>query len=288
MRATSWTFGDFIIFLVLTGACIITLAPIVHVFSVSLSGSEAVYHSSLMLYPKEPTLQAFRYIFATPTLIRSFGITVTITVAGTLLNLLFTITAAYALSKKYLPGLKVFMLIVVVIMTFNAGIVPNYLNVKAFGMINSLWAMIIPGMVNAFYLILMRNFFMDLPQEIEESARMDGAGELMVVARVVIPLSLPVIATVGLFYGVGHWNEFFKGVFYITDASKWPLQVLLKTIVFDQNFNDLTSADTTNVNIEPANVQAASIMFATVPIVLVYPFLQKYFVKGIVMGAVKG
>lgn len=279
---------DLAIYILLTLSCIITLLPVVHIVSVSFSNPQAVFQTPIMLYPKQWTWSAYDYIFATPTLIRSFGITVTITVVGTLLNLMFTITAAYALSKRQLPGLKLFMILVILAMTFNAGIIPNYLNVKNFGLLNSIWAMIIPGTVNAFYLILMRNFFMDLPAEIEESARIDGCSEPTMIVRIIIPLSMPVIATVGLFYGVGHWNEFFKGVFYLTDSSKWPLQVLLKTIVFDQNFSDLTSADTSTVQIEPINVQAASIVFATVPIILVYPFLQKYFVKGIVMGAVKG
>ncbi|MCU6792581.1 carbohydrate ABC transporter permease [Paenibacillus sp. WQ 127069] len=280
--------ADIFICTILLLSCIITILPVWHVFSVSFSGPDAVYHTSLMLYPKELTLQAYKYVFSTPTLIRAFGITVIITVAGTLINLLFTISGAYALSKRDLPGLNMFMVFLVLVMTFHAGIVPGYLNIKNLGLLNSLWAMMLPGAVNAFYLILMRNFFMDLPKEIEESAKIDGCNELSLIVKIVIPLSTPVIATIGLFYGVGHWNEFFKGVFYMSDSSKWPLQVLLKTIVFDQNFSDLASADTTNIRIEPANIQSAAIVFATVPILLVYPFLQKYFVKGIVMGAVKG
>ncbi|MGG1516546.1 carbohydrate ABC transporter permease [Paenibacillus oryzisoli] len=282
------TTTDFFICAMLIFSCIITLLPVVHVFSVSLSGPDQVYDVSLMLYPKELTIQAYKYVFSTPTLVKSFGITVIITVLGTAINLLFTITGAYALSKRTLPGLNIFMVLLIFAMTFHAGIIPGYLNVKALGLLNSIWAMILPGAVSAFYLILMRNFLMDLPKEIEESARIDGCSEITLLVRIVVPLSTPVIATVGLFYGVGHWNEFFKGVFYLTDSSKWPLQVLLKTIVFDQNFTNLASSDTTNVKIEPANIQSAAIVFATVPILLVYPFLQKYFVKGIVMGAVKG
>ncbi|MDF2925957.1 MAG: YtcP4 [Paenibacillaceae bacterium] len=280
--------ADAVIHILLVLAGVITLVPVIHVLSVSFSDPRAVHSSTLMLYPKELTLAAYDYIFATPALIRAFAITVTITVLGTALNLLFTITGAYALSKRYLPGLSFFMVLVIVVMNFSAGLIPGYLNIKNLGLLNSIWAMIIPGAVSAFNLILMRNFFMDMPEEIEESAKIDGCNELSIVARIVIPLSLPAIATIGLFYGVGHWNEFFKGIFYITDARKWPLQVLLKSIVFDGNFTNLAGADTDSIKIEPANVQAAAIIFATVPIVLVYPFLQKHFVKGIVMGAVKG
>ncbi|THF73599.1 carbohydrate ABC transporter permease [Cohnella fermenti] len=279
---------DYGIYLLLAIACVITIVPVLHVLSVSLSEPQAVYRSNLMLYPRQLSWDAYQYVFATPTLVRAFGITVFITVVGTMLNLLFTITGAYALSKRTLPGLSFFMILVIVVMNFNAGLIPGYLNVKSLGLLNSVWAMILPGVVNAFNLILMRNFFMDLPEEIEEAAKIDGCSDLALIFRIVIPISLPAIATIGLFYGVAHWNEFFKGLFYITDNRLWPLQVLLKTIVFDNNLNSLVGANTSDILIEPANVQAASIVFATVPIVIVYPFLQKHFVKGIVMGAVKG
>lgn len=280
--------ADVLIVAVLLFSCIITLLPIVHIVSVSLSDPVSVYRTPIMLYPQNINVFSYDYIFGTPALMRSFGITVFITVAGTLLNLVLTVPAAYALSKRSLPGLPLFMLLTVLVMTFNAGIVPNYLNIKNFGLLDSIGALIIPGAVNAFYLILMRNFFMDLPQEIEESARMDGCGDWRLLTRIVMPLSAPVMATIGLFYGVSHWNEFFKGVFYINDINKWPLQVLLKSIVFDGNFTNLVTAENVNQQVEPANIQAAAIVFATVPILVVYPFLQKYFVKGLVMGAVKG
>ncbi|SDE45784.1 putative aldouronate transport system permease protein [Paenibacillus sp. UNCCL117] len=283
-----FTKTDAVIYFILTLSCVITLLPVLHVLSSSLSDPTAIHTSTIMLYPKQLTFGAYEYIFATPALIRAFLITVTITVVGTFLNLVFTVSAAYALSKRQLPGLRYFMILIIIVMNFHAGLIPGYLNVKSLGLLNSIWAMIIPGLVSAFNLILMRNFFMDLPEEIEESARIDGCKEFAIILKILIPLSLPAIATIGLFYGVGHWNEFFKGIFYITDSRKWPLQVLLKAIVFDGNFTTLAGAETESLKIEPANVQAAAIIFATIPIVLVYPFLQKHFVKGIVMGAVKG
>jgi putative aldouronate transport system permease protein len=279
---------DILIHTILIFFCVITLLPVLHVFSVSFSDPVAIHRSTIMLYPKDITLSAYQYIFSTSALVRAFMITVVITVVGTFLNLVFTITAAFSLSKRNLPGLKFFMILIIIVMNFNAGIIPSYLNIKNLGLLNSVWAMIIPGLVSAFNLILMRNFFMDLPEEIEESSKMDGCNEFTFIWKILIPLSLPAIATIGLFYGVSHWNEFFKGVFYITDSRKWPLQVLLKVIVFDGNFTNLAGAETDNMKVEPANVQAAAIIFATLPIVLVYPFLQKHFVKGIVMGAVKG
>ncbi|WP_167859706.1 carbohydrate ABC transporter permease [Paenibacillus cymbidii] len=280
--------ADIAIYLLLVASCIITIVPIVHVLSISMSAPGSVYAAPIMLYPREVTLAAYRYIFDTDALLRAFAITVFITVAGTLLNLLVTVPAAYALSKRALPGLRWFMVALVLVMTFNAGIIPTYLMVKNVGLLNSVWAMIVPGLVNAFFLLLMRNFFMELPAEVEESAKMDGCSDIRLLAAIIVPLSLPVLATISLFYGVSHWNEFFKGLFYVTSPTKWPLQVLLKTIVFDQNFTSMDNFDFVTMRIEPMNVQSASIMVATLPIVCVYPFMQRFFVKGLVMGAVKG
>ena len=282
------TIYDFVIYGILLFACTVTLIPIMHVVSVSFSGPIAVAKATIMLYPQEFSLNAYHYIFGNQALIRSLGITVFITVAGTLLNLIFTVSMAYPLSKRGLLGAKLLMLMVIFIMTFSAGIIPQFLNVKNFGLINSVWAMILPGLINTFYLVLMRSFMMELPEEIEESARMDGCNEVSVLLRIIVPLSLPAMATLGLFYAVGHWNEFFKGLFYINDSAKWPLQVLLKTIVFDNDMSDLYSADNLDLVVLPENVQSAAIVFSMAPIALLYPFLQKYFIRGLVLGAVKG
>ncbi len=279
---------DILIYGALLFACAVTLVPILHVAFVSLSSPLAVAKSTIMLYPEEVSLAAYQYIFSNNALLRSLGITVFITVVGTVLNMIFTLTTAYSLSKRFVPGTKAMMLMVIFIMTFSAGIIPQFLNVKNLGLINSVWAMILPGLINTFYLILMRSFLMEMPEEIEESARMDGCNELMILIRIIVPLTLPAIATLGLFYAVGHWNEFFKGLFYINDPSKWPLQVLLKTIVFDNNMSELYSPDNLDLVTLPESIQAAAIVFSMGPIVLLYPFLQKYFIRCLVLGAVKG
>jgi putative aldouronate transport system permease protein len=275
----------------LTVLGLITIIPIVHVLSVSLSSPQAVLGSKLMLYPKEMTLASYEFIFRNNVLLRSFGITVFITVVGTALNLLFTTTAAYVLARRDLPGASFFMVLIVVTMLFNAGIIPGYILIRSLGLINSVWAMILPGLVSAFYLILMRNFFWSVPDGLVESAKIDGAGELRTLFQIMIPLSLPAIATIGLFYGVGHWNEFFRGIFYMTDSRKWPLQVLMRSIITQADMNELGVSNQQMygvARIHILTIQAATIIAATVPIVVVYPFLQRYFVRGIMIGAVKG
>jgi putative aldouronate transport system permease protein len=283
-----------LIYLILIFAGLITLLPMVNVWAVSLSAAHEVYENPMMLWPKSFTLEAYKYIFETPVLIRAFGITVFVTVFGTFLNLVFTATGAYGLSKTHIPGHRVLLWIVIIPMLFGAGLIPTYILLRNLGLLNTIWVLIIPKLVAPFNLILMRNFFWSIPESLEESARIDGASELRVLWNIILPLSKPVIATVGLFYAVGHWNDYFSGLFFISDNSKWPLQMVLRSIVIDfnllnmgsQNFSNLN--DTSRMVIQPENIKAATIIFAMVPILMVYPFLQKYFVKGIMLGSVKG
>jgi len=222
---------------------------------------------------------------------RSYGVTIFITVVGTALNLFLTITAAYALSRRDLPGRGLVLVFIVITMVFDAGIIPGYMLIRNLGLLDSVWAMILPGAVSAFNLILMRNFFEELPTSIIESARLDGASEFRILTNIVIPLSGPGIATIGLFYTVGHWNEFFRGIFYITDPTKWPLQVLLRSVVVMADLNQLGSSNRDMygaLTINQLTIRAATVMAAIIPIAVLYPFLQRYFVKGIVLGAEKG
>jgi putative aldouronate transport system permease protein len=247
-----------------------------------------------MLWPKSVTIEAYKYIFHTQVLLKAFGITVFVTVVGTLLNLVFTATGAYGLSKTHIPGHRFLLWLVIIPMLFGAGLIPMYILLKNIGLLNSIWVLIIPQLVAPFNLILMRNFFWSIPESLEESARIDGASEFRVLWSVILPLSKPVIATVGLFYAVGHWNDFFSGLFFISDNSKWPLQMVLRSIIIDFNMLNMGSQNTNTLNdssrlvIQPENIKAATIIFAIVPILVVYPFLQKYFVKGIMLGSVKG
>lgn len=284
-------FADFLIHTVLIVLTALSIIPIIHVLSVSLSDPNEVARSGLMLWPKGFTLESYRFVFKGPALIRSFGVTLFITVVGTAINLVLTTSAAYALAREDLPGLGFLTIFVVITMVFSAGIVPGYMLVRSLGLINSVWAMIIPGAVSAFNLILMRNFIQQLPTSILESARLDGASEFRILLQIVVPLSLPALATIGLFYAVAHWNEFFRGIFYIVDSTKWPLQVLLRSIVIEADLNELgmTNQDLYGaLMVNQLTIRAATVMATVVPIAMVYPFLQRFFVKGVVLGAEKG
>ena len=284
--------GDVIVYATLFLLGAITMLPIWMVVVRSFSPTHIISRYPALLWPIEPTLDAYTYIFQTPTLLTSFGITVYITVAGTALNLALTILAAYGLSKRELPGNGLLMGLIVFAMLFSAGIVPTFMVVRQLGMIDQLSSLIFPSAISAFNLILMRNYFWSVPPELEESAKIDGASDLRVLITIVLPLSMPAIATIGLFYAVGHWNEFFGALFYINDNSKWPLQLLLRSIIIENNFQNMGAGggmgEVRQKMINPENIKAATIVFATVPILVVYPFLQKYFVQGVKLGAARG
>jgi putative aldouronate transport system permease protein len=285
--------ADITIYSVLLLAGLITLLPMVNVLARSLSTGAMVSKNPGMLIPQGFTLDAYRYIFDTPVLMRSFGISVFVTVVGTFANMVVTTAAAYGLSKTDLPGHRFMMWMVILPMLFSAGLLPTYMLIKDVGLLNSVWVMVIWGLVSPFNLILLRNFFWSIPEEIEDAARLDGASDIRTLWDIVLPLSKPVLATVSLFYAVAHWNDFFTGLFFITDNSKWPLQVVLRTIVIDQSMmgmggSNSPTGDMTRMVTSSESITAASIIFAVVPILLLYPFLQRHFVKGIMLGSVKG
>ena len=285
--------ADWIIYCILFGATLITFLPMLNVLAKSLSDGAAVSANPAMLIPQGFTLEAYQYIFRTPVLIRSFGITVFATVVGTFLNMLVTTMAAYGLSKTEIPGHRFLMWLVIIPMLFSAGLLPTYILLKDLGLLNSIWVLVIPGMVSPFNLILLRNFFWSIPPELEDAARLDGASDLRTLWDIVLPLSKPVLATVSLFYAVAHWNDFFTGLFFISDNSKWPLQVVLRSIIVDQSMMNMGGANAPNSDmsklvVSTANITSATIIFAIVPILLVYPFLQRHFVKGIMLGSIKG
>ncbi|AZN41681.1 carbohydrate ABC transporter permease [Paenibacillus albus] len=287
-----WAQG--LIYLILIGAGLITLLPMINVWAISFSEAHEIYKNPMMLWPKSFTLEPYKYIFNTQVLLKAFGITTFVTVVGTFLNLIFTATGAYGLSKTHIPGHRFLLWLVIIPMLFGAGLIPMYILLKNIGLLNSIWVLIIPQLVAPFNLILMRNFFWSIPESLEESAKIDGASDMRVLWSIILPLSKPVIATVGLFYAVGHWNDFFSGLFFISDNSKWPLQMVLRSIIIDFNMLNMGTQNTNTLNdsshlvVQPENIKAATIIFAIVPILIVYPFLQKYFVKGIMLGSVKG
>lgn len=268
---------------------LITVIPFVYIVSMSFATPEEVAKGGMLLFPSKFTLGAYKYIFSTDTMVRSILISIYITVFGTLINLLLTSFTAYPLAKASLRGRRTILLIVLITMLFSGGLIPTYFVVKAFGMINTYWSLMIPSAISAFNLIVLKNFFQQIPDSLIDSAKIDGCNDVGILFRIILPLSMPAMATFGLFYAVGHWNTFFNAVMYMNDAEKFPVQVILRQIVLlsqDQIGNTTSQQDPTDFL--PQTIRMASIVVATVPIVLVYPFLQKHFAKGVLLGSVKG
>jgi putative aldouronate transport system permease protein len=269
--------------LVIVGAA--SVFPLLFVLSVSLTPYiEVIKNGGFILLPKSVTLEGYRALLRDPAIPRAFGVTVFLTAAGTLINLILTVLLAYPISRKYLPGRKLFMMYVVFTLIFSGGIIPTYLIVKMTGLLDTMWAMIIPSAVWSFNVLIMKSFFENLPEELFESARIDGAQELRLVWQIVLPLSVPVLITIGLFYAVGHWNQFFQAVLYVTNRELYPLQLVVRNILL-QTQEPLQEA--TEV-LPTVTLQMAAVILASLPIILVYPFLQGYFVKGMLLGSVKG
>jgi len=267
------------------------LFPFYYVVVVSLSTeAEVIRKGGLVWFPDNATLAAYEEMFSPRYgLLRAYQITLFRAVAGTALCLFFTFITSYPLSKAYLPGRGKFTFFIVFTLLFNGGLVPTYLVVKYLGLVDTVWALILPGVIGAFNVIIMKSFFEQLPPEIEESARVDGAGELQTMVRILFPLTLPVMATVGLFYAVWHWNSYFDGIMYINSPDLQPLQVVLRNILLNVASNNTElSRYSAEETVSTHAVKLAAVVMTTVPILLVYPFAQKYFTQGATLGAVKG
>ncbi|WP_010277874.1 carbohydrate ABC transporter permease [Paenibacillus senegalensis] len=273
----------------LTLISVMTVIPFLYITAVSFATPEEVARGGLLLFPSEMTLGAYRYIFSTDTMIRSILVSIYVTVFGTFINLVFTSFMAYPLAKTTLRGRRPILLMVLLTMLFSGGMIPTYFVVKSLGMINTYWSLMIPSAISAFNLIVLKNFFQQIPDGLEDSAKIDGCNDLGVLFRIVLPLSMPAMATFGLFYAVGHWNTFFSAVMYINDSAKWPVQIVLREIVLlsQDRIGDTTVQQDPNDYL-PQTIRMASIVVATIPIIIVYPFLQKHFAKGVMLGSVKG
>jgi len=277
-------------YLLLAFFALITVLPFIYIIAGSFATEVELIERKFFLFPRDPSISAYQYIFSTNTLFRSIGNSVYITVVGTLTNLAFTLSMAYALSRRDLIGRRFVMNLVIFSMLFSGGMIPSYLVVKNLGLLNSYAAVILPGAISAFNLIVIRNFFQNLPPGLEESARIDGCSDLGVLWRIVLPLSKPILATFSLFYAVGHWNNFFSALLYLDDHRKWPLQVMLREIVMLSQISvgDLRNLDPEFVEPPAQSIKLAVIVVGTVPILIVYPFLQKHFAKGALLGSIKG
>lgn len=288
-RSLSSMITDGLIHFILILFALVTLLPFYNILVGSLASARENALNPFILWPKEPTLDAYRYMISSATMPRALLVSIYITVAGTAANIAMTTLMAWPLAHKHLRGRQPLMFMITFTMIFSGGMIPGYFIVRSTGLLNSFGALIIPSLINAFNLILMKNFFQGIPQSLEESAKLDGCNDLIILLRIVVPLSLPAIATFTLFYAVGHWNSFMNVILYINNPRKWNIQVLLRQIVIlsQGGIGDAASVGE-NFVIPPQGVKMAAIMFSTFPILCVYPFLQKYFTKGVLVGSIKG
>ncbi|MGO4499547.1 carbohydrate ABC transporter permease [Paenibacillus sp. 2RAB27] len=289
-KSVPGTIFDVTNYVVLGVIGIVAILPFLYVIAGSFASDAELTQRSVFLIPETFTLSAYRFIFSTDTILKSIGVSLYVMVLGTFVNLFFTVTMAYALSKRGLMGRNTVLNLIIFSMLFGGGLIPTFLVVRQLHMLDTYWALMIPGAISAFNLIIVKNFFQEIPPELEEAAKIDGCTELGLLWRIVLPLSMPVLATFTLFYAVGHWNNFFSALLYINDPSKWPLQVMLRQIVLlsQAAAGDINAMDPNFVKPPEQSIKMAVIVVGTIPILLVYPFLQKHFAKGVLIGSVKG
>jgi len=275
-------------YLFLSVVALLTFVPFYYVIVASLSPLQQVLSDPIILWPKQLDFKAYHLILTTASFVRSLYFTIFITVIGTFVNMLLTTTLAYSLSKKRFRGRRLILMLIVFSMMFSGGIIPTYLVVKGLSMINTFWALIIPGAISAFNLIVLKNFFVGIPESLEESARIDGCSNIGTFIKIVLPLSLPALASFTLFYAVGNWNQFFAPILYENNSRFWTVQVVLRQLVIlgDTTGYGTVTDDSTKA-VFPETLKYAAIIVSTLPILLVYPFIQKYFVQGVLLGSVK-
>lgn len=280
------------IYAILSFILLIVLYPLIFVVSASISDPLPVMQGKMWLFPKDISFRGYELIFSNREILTGYKNTIIYTVVGTSINLVMTILAAYPLSRKDFAGRHVITGFIVFTMFFSGGLIPTYLLIKKLGMINTMWALILPGAVSVWNIIIMRTFFQSsIPNEIQESAAIDGCSNLQTLLRIILPLSMPIIAVMILFYSVGHWNAYFSGLIYLTDRDKYPLQLFLREILIKSEVDQMAGGISTSQKdyiMESEAIKYAIVIVANLPVLLLYPFLQKYFVKGFLVGAIKG
>jgi putative aldouronate transport system permease protein len=279
------TVADYVIWLFMLLIGLTTVYPFLNILFVSFANmTDVVKQGGMLIFPRSFHLDSYRYVLRYSGLLDAYKVTIFITLVGTAINLVMTSLGAYVLSVRDLPGRNVLMTILTVAMLFSGGLIPTYLVIRSLHLIDSVWALMLPFAINTWLLILMRNFFQGIPSSLRESAHIDGCSELGILIRIMLPLSLPIVATLALFYGVAHWNEYTNVIIYINNPKLSTLQLILRKMY---TFSvDQLDGDSLPPPVE--TIRAATVMMATLPIVVVYPFLQKYFVQGVMAGSVKG
>ncbi len=276
------------VYVFMTLYAVVTLIPFLNVVSKAFSSEWALISNRITFYPMGFQLDTMKYVVQSDLFIRSFKNSVFVTLAGTALSILVTGLAAYPLSKRHIPGRRGILILFVFTMLFSGGMIPMYLQMKSYNLLNTLGVLFLPGAVSVYNMLLIKNYFESLPESLEESARIDGAGNIIILFRIILPLAMPVFATVCLFSAVGLWNDYFSAMIYNTQTSVKTLPLYLRDIITDSAADLEAKSNDDLMNIVPEAVRSATIVASTLPILLVYPFVQKYFIKGVMIGSVKG
>ncbi|MCL2193913.1 MAG: carbohydrate ABC transporter permease [Treponema sp.] len=282
---------DFLIELAMVVICVLILYPVWNVTVISFNDAQDAMLGGIYLWPRQFSLESYRIVFMNPAIMQAFFITIMRTVIGTVTGVFFTSMVAYAFSKRYIFGSKFYITVGMITMFFGGGLIPYFILLRSIGLFDTFLVYIIPALFNFFFCIIFMTFFREMPASLEESAKIDGANDFGIFIKIILPLSMPVIATIALFSGVGHWNDFFAGVMFVIDPNLEPIQTFL--------FRVVSGADAARTVVGlPAGVQAqavtalsvqlATMVVTTAPIIFIYPFLQRYFVKGVMIGAIKG
>lgn len=283
---------DFVTYVVLGILALITFYPFYNVIIISFAKFDVISKSDLYWLPKSFDFSAYKVVFSDTKFWSSFLVTIIVTTGGVIFSMVISVAGAYALSKKGMPGRNAVLTLILFTMFFNGGLIPFYLVVKEVGLINNILVMIIPAGINTMYLIIMKNYFSTIPDALEESAKLDGANDMYILLKIIIPISMPFMATFGLFYAVERWNEWWHALIFISDADKAPLQIYLRNILItaSSSLNSIAMSMAEQKNLSKVytpSLQMASIVISCLPIMLVYPFLQKHFAKGVLVGSMK-
>ncbi|MBW4084548.1 carbohydrate ABC transporter permease [Paenibacillus sp. S150] len=276
------------IYLFLIAMGLITLLPFANVLSKSVSEEWAITSGRVGIIPVGFQLDTLKFVVTSSQFLHALLVSVLVTLVGTLLSLLVTAMTAYPLSKRELPGSSALIVMFIFTMMFSGGIIPNYLLIRQLGLINHLGSLVLPALINVFNMLVIKSYFESLPESLEESAKLEGARNYTILFRIILPLSAPVLATIGLFYAVSFWNDYFNPMLYINSTSLKPLQLYLQDIVMNADTSSVNRSADDMMNVTAEGIRAATVIASTVPILLVYPFLQKYFIKGVLIGSVKG
>ncbi len=281
--------GDIVIMSLIVILCLTCILPFLHIFAKSLSSNTMVLSKKVFLFPREFTFNAYTTVFSDGQLTHSMIYSLYVTLLFTAIGMIVTICAAYPLSRKYLGGRVFFSLFILFTLYFSAGLIPEYLLMKKLNLLNKMWVLVLPLCFSPFNMLIMKSFFQTtIPESLEEAAFLDGANHFQILFKIILPLSKPILATLSLFYAVGRWNAYADAKYFITTKSLQPIQLLLSNMILNSSNDAISISESAANTSTPEVLQSAAVMFATIPIILIYPFLQKYFVKGVMIGAVKG